>query len=88
MAYPVTNTASMPGCSQSKPKLDAKPIMTEQCTLDKVRDMQSGKVVTMSNDELDLLASFDRSNVIRTRPNPTGQWECWIERRDLERITT
>lgn len=57
----------------------------------KLEALMTGDIVIMSDDDLDLLCKFDASNVIRSRPNPAqigtkDRYECWIERRDLQKL--
>lgn len=57
----------------------------------KLSEMANGKLVICSDAELDAMAVFDVSNLVRSRPNPNqlgtkDRWECWIEQRDLKRF--
>ena len=59
--------------------------------LKKLSQLAGGDLVICSDAELDAMAAFDVSNIIRSRPNPQqvgarDQWECWIEQRDLKRF--
>lgn len=67
------------------------PLGEDISPLNKLSEMVQGKIVIMSDEQLDLLCPFDVSNLIRSRPNPNqcgtkDRWECWIERRDLSRF--
>lgn len=57
----------------------------------KLKAMMEGEVVICSDDELDLIAPFDAANCIRSKPNKSAvgtkdTWECWIERRDVQKL--
>jgi hypothetical protein len=59
--------------------------------MEKLNRMIGGQSAVMSDDELDLLANFDVSNLIRSKPNSKqcgllDRWECWIEQRDVKRF--
>lgn len=63
----------------------------QQSAFAKLDTMLHGQSVIMSDDELDNLANFDASNVVRSKPNTKrvgtkDTYECWIERRDVKRI--
>lgn len=66
---------------------------TEKAAIEKLRSMTQGHIEIMSDADLDLLCKIDLSNAIRSRPNPNqvgtlDRWECWIERRDIVRLTS
>ena len=59
--------------------------------LEKLNEMAQGEIVICSDSDLDSMAVFDRSNLIRSRPNPArvgmkDRWECWIEQRDINHL--